>query len=63
MSDELQLEQGPAVPLQAKQGVKRVRHHVQSFQRNSKPYVRTTPTRAALTALGVRLILGLILRR
>ena len=39
------------------------RHSVHSFQQDSKQYVRATPTRAALTALGVRLVLRLIFRR
>jgi hypothetical protein len=39
------------------------RHRFHSFQRDGKQHVRATPTRAALTVLGVRLILGLIFRR
>ena len=39
------------------------RYRVQSLQQDSKQYIRPTPTRAALTALGVRLVLGLIFRR
>ena len=39
------------------------RHRVHSFQQDSKQYVRATPTRAALTALGVRMVLGFIFRR
>ena len=39
------------------------RHRVHSFQQDSKQYIRATPTRAALIALGVRMVLGLIFRR
>jgi hypothetical protein len=39
------------------------RYRVQSLQQDRKQYLRATPTRAALTALGVRLVIGLIFRR
>jgi ElaB/YqjD/DUF883 family membrane-anchored ribosome-binding protein len=38
-------------------------HRVQSFQDDSKQYVRENPTKAVLTALGVGFVLGLIFRR
>ena len=38
-------------------------HRVQSFQDDSKQYVRENPTKAVFTALGVGFVLGLIFRR
>ena len=96
MTDENQIDQGPAVPPQAKEraerGVTHARkaaedlrsaagamadeyrargkevwddalHRVQSFQDDSKQYVRENPTKAVFTALGVGFVLGLIFRR
>ena len=96
MADENQIDQGPAVPPQAKEraerGVTHARkaaedfrsaagamadeyrargkegwddalHRVQSFQDDSKQYVRENPTKAVFTALGVGFVLGLIFRR
>jgi len=96
MADENQMDQGPAVPPQAKEkaelGVTHARkaaedlrsaagamvdeyrargkevwddalHRVQSFQDDSKQYVRENPTKAVFTALGVGFVLGLIFRR
>ena len=96
MADENQIDQGPAVPPQAKEraerGVTHARkaaedfrsaagamadeyrargkevwddalHRVQSFQDDSKQYVRENPTKAVFTALGIGFVLGLIFRR
>ena len=96
MADKNQMNQGPAVPPQAKEkaelGVTHARkaaedlrsaagamadeyrargkevwddalHRVQSFQGDSKQYVRENPTKAVFTALGVGFVLGLIFRR
>jgi ElaB/YqjD/DUF883 family membrane-anchored ribosome-binding protein len=38
-------------------------HRVQSFQDDSKQYIRENPTKAVFTALGVGFVLGLIFRR
>jgi ElaB/YqjD/DUF883 family membrane-anchored ribosome-binding protein len=38
-------------------------HRVQSFQDDTKQYVRENPTKAVFTALGVGFVLGLIFRR
>ena len=38
-------------------------HRVQSFQDDSKQYVRKNPTKAVFTALGAGFVLGLIFRR
>ncbi len=38
-------------------------HRVQSFQDDSKQYVRKNPSKAVFTALGVGFVLGLIFRR
>jgi ElaB/YqjD/DUF883 family membrane-anchored ribosome-binding protein len=96
MADENQMDQGPAVPPQAKEreerGMTHAReaaedlrsaagamaneylgraeevwddalHRVRSFQDDSKQYVRENPTKAALTALGIGFVLGLVFRR
>jgi ElaB/YqjD/DUF883 family membrane-anchored ribosome-binding protein len=96
MADENQMDQGSAVPPQAKEKAERAvthahkaaedlrsaahamadeyrargkevwddaLHRVQSFQDDSKQYVRENPTKAVFTALGVGFVLGLIFRR
>ena len=78
MANENQLDQGPGVPPQAVEKAKRgatharkaaeevwddALHRVQSFQDDTKEYVRENPTKAVFTALGVGFVLGLIFRR
>ena len=38
-------------------------HRVRNFQDDSKQYVRKSPMKAVVTALGVGLVLGLVFRR